>query len=173
MTGITLNAGFQAVGRTRWHAQNLSLMRGACVPLPATRISNLYCAHVGSYAVLPAPGGPIKIIRTLSCCADELPPWPDNRPSSSAMRCSSLWTVLLSSSTTVSVMGAIEPRCEEDHGKVWVSYASGVMEGYEGRNGKSRKMMKTQLELMLRTLAGQALGPERWDELAGTARTGK
>lgn len=24
-----------------------------------------------------------------------------------------------------------------------------------------------------RTLAGQALGPERWDELAGTARTGK
>jgi hypothetical protein len=44
------------------------------------------CSHVPS----PAPGGPIKIILTLSCAVDEPPPWPENRPSSSAMRCSSL-----------------------------------------------------------------------------------
>lgn len=52
----------------------------------------------------PAPGGPIKIIRTPSV---ELPEPPASLFSSSAIRASSRETVLLSSSTTVSVIGAI------------------------------------------------------------------
>ena len=64
----------------------------------------------------PAPGGPIKIILTLSADVGAPPLWPDSLFSSSAMRFSSLWTVLLRSSTTVSVMGAIAPRCEEGFG---------------------------------------------------------
>jgi hypothetical protein len=44
------------------------------------------------------------------------------------------------------------------------------MEAWDGRNGSHRESMKIQLEARLRTLAGQrTLGPERWDERAGTA----
>ena len=75
--------------------------------------------YYARWALLPAPGGPMRIILTLSCDGD-CPPWPDSLFSSSAMRCSRRLTVLLRSSTTVSVMGAIAPDCEENcGGEVW------------------------------------------------------
>jgi hypothetical protein len=97
----------------------------------------------------------MRIILTLSCDADEPPPWPDNRPSSSARRCSSLWTVLLSSSTTESVVGAIVPECEGDHVEACSRCASERTEAWDGRNGRCWELMKTKLEARMRTLAGQ------------------
>jgi hypothetical protein len=99
--------------RTRWHAQNFSLIRGACVPLPTFRVSKMPDLDPLQQKHLPAPGGPIKIILTLSADAGAPPPWPVSLFSSSAMRFSSLLTVLLRSSTTLSVNGAIARECEE------------------------------------------------------------
>jgi hypothetical protein len=99
-------------------------------------------------SILPAPGGPINIILTLSCAADEPPPCPDNLPSSSAMRCSSLWTVPLSSSTTESVIGAIVPGCEGADVLVYFGCVGAWMEYIlygEGRNGSRKKTRKTEL----------------------------
>lgn len=59
---------------------------------------------------LPAPGGPIKIMRIEPAEEAELPPLPDNLASSSATRDSSLWTKSFRSLTTWSGIGAIVPR---------------------------------------------------------------
>ena len=71
-------------------------MRGACVPLPWFVLTKLPIFRVRD---IPAPGGPMRIILTLSCALSAMPTWPCSRDSSSAMRCSSLETVLWRSET--------------------------------------------------------------------------
>jgi hypothetical protein len=60
------------------------------------------------------------------------------------MRCSSLWTVLLSSSTTVSVIGAIVSEGQVRGKETLVVCASEVVQGGEMRNGNRGKMMKAK-----------------------------
>jgi hypothetical protein len=90
--------------RTRWHIQYLSLILGACVPLPSSSIiSQKKPRFYQATCPLPAPGGPIRIIRI------EVvePSRPDNFFSKSSTLPSSFVMMRLSSSTTELSVGAI------------------------------------------------------------------
>ena len=78
----------------------------------------------------PAPGGPIRIMRTPSCAWAEMPWPPPSRCSSSAMRASSVVTLCLRSSTEASCIGAIVLTAVGTGGR---SEARDVSAGGDGR----------------------------------------
>jgi hypothetical protein len=86
---------------------------GCLRALSYARLSAICKNHEVGFHHVPAPGGPIRIIRMLPVSLLELLLLPSSLVSSSDMRFSSLCTSALRSATALSVMGAIAGCCGE------------------------------------------------------------
>jgi hypothetical protein len=109
----------------------------ACIPV--SEVVSPYATLFAHFAIFhaPAPGGPMRIMRT-PC--DGAPPPPPKLPSSSAIRPSSFEMRPLSSSTTCSVIGAILLGYVEENEKRSMKIGSSmVREGWWRRNGVGEK----------------------------------